>query len=335
MSLTIGLDIGGTKIAGAVVDDHGTIVARARRDSGQGGEVITGVCADIVRELRSDHPDVDAVGLAVAGFVDTRAGRVAYGTNLGLFDDPMGERLESLVHLPVVLDNDANAAAYGEFRYGAGRDAQHMLLVTVGTGIGGGIVIDGELLRGASGFAAEIGHMRVVPDGRPCGCGNRGCWEMYASGRALTRSARSLIKTETPHAARLRAACNGHADTLKGEQVTELALAGDLASIEILEDLGTWLGVGAAQLAAILDPGLVVVGGGVVSAGDLILGPARHALGRHLTARGHRPPLDVVPAHLGNDAGMIGAAALADARRAASTAPRAGDATRHGGQGRA
>lgn len=311
MSATIGLDIGGTKIAGAVVDAHGHVVARARRDSGQGGEAITSVCADIVRELRSEVAEIGGVGLAVAGFVDTANGKVAYGTNLGLYDDPMAHRLEQLVHLPVLLDNDANAAAYGEFRYGAGRDVEHMLLVTVGTGIGGGIVIDGELLRGAHGFAAEIGHMRVVPDGRACGCGNRGCWEMYASGRALTRSARSLIKTETPHAARLREASGGDADTLKGESVTELALAGDLASIEILEDLGVWLGTGAAQIVALLDPQLIVIGGGVVSAGDLLLGPARHAFGRHLTARGHRPPIDIVPAHLGNDAGMIGAAALA------------------------
>lgn len=311
MSTTIGLDIGGTKIAGAAVDASGTVVARARRESGQGGEAITGLCADIVRELRAEVGGVDAVGLAVAGFVDTGRGTVAYGTNLGLYDDPMAQRLQSLVHLPVVLDNDANAAAYGEFRYGAGRSARHMLLVTVGTGIGGGVVIDGELLRGAHGFAAEIGHMRVVPDGRPCGCGNRGCWEMYASGRALTRAARSLIKTETPHAARLREACGGDAERLKGETVTELALAGDLASLEILEDLGIWLGTGSAQIAALLDPELIVIGGGVISAGDLLLGPARHWFGRHLTARGHRPAIDIVPAHLGNDAGMIGAAALA------------------------
>ena len=223
----------------------------------------------------------------------------------------MARRLESLVHRPVVIDNDANAAAWGEYRYGAGRGAEHMLLVTVGTGIGGGVVIGGRLLRGAHGFAAEIGHVRVVPDGRACGCGNRGCWEMYASGRALTRAARSLLRSGTPFAAGLRSACGGDADALRGEAVTELALGGDLASIEMLEDVGTWLGTGTAQLVAVLDPEMVVVGGGVVAAGDLLLGPARHALGRATTARGHRPAVRMVAADLGNDAGMIGAAALA------------------------
>ncbi|MCH8612659.1 ROK family glucokinase [Arsenicicoccus dermatophilus] len=310
MTLTIGLDVGGTKIAGAVVDD-GRVVARARRETGiPSAESVAAGCADLVREL-AQHHRVEAVGMAVAGFVDKAGANVVYGTNLGMQDEPMKQRMESLVDLPVLLDNDANAAAWGEFRYGAGRGSDDMLLVTVGTGIGGGIVVDRRLLRGAYGFAAEIGHVQMVADGPVCGCGNRGCWEMYASGSALLRSAKELVASGTPHAARLRAAAGGRAKDLKGQAITELARQGDLASQELLEDLGGWLGRGCASMTAVLDPELIVIGGGVVDAGDLLLDPARRAYLRHLTARGHRPTPRLIAATLGNDAGMIGAASIA------------------------
>lgn len=308
---TIGLDVGGTKIAGALVDEDGKVLARARRETGiPSAESVASASADLVREL-SQHQDVKGVGMAVAGFVDKSGAHVVYGTNLGMQDEPMKQRMESLIDYPVILDNDANAAAWGEFQFGAGRDSDDMLLVTVGTGIGGGIVVDQRLLRGAYGFAAEIGHMRVVVDGPQCGCGNRGCWEMYASGSALLRSAKELVSSGTPHAARLREACGGRSKDLKGQAITELAKKGDLACIELLEDLGHWLGEGCASMTAILDPDMIVIGGGVVEAGDLLLDPARHAYGRQLTARGHRPVARFVPAALGNDAGMIGAAAIA------------------------
>ncbi|AKT52046.1 ROK family glucokinase [Arsenicicoccus sp. oral taxon 190] len=310
MTTTIGLDVGGTKIAGAVVTD-GVVVGRARRETGiPSAESVASASADLVREL-AQHHQVEGVGMAVAGFVDKSGAHVVYGTNLGMQDEPMKQRMESLVDLPVILDNDANAAAWGEFRYGAGKDSDDMLLVTVGTGIGGGIILDQRLLRGAYGFAAEIGHMRVVPGGPQCGCGNRGCWEMYASGSALLRAAKELVASGTPHASRLRDACGGRPKDLKGQAITELAGKGDLACIELLEDLGRWLGEGCASMTAILDPEMIVVGGGVVEAGDLLLDPARHAYARHLTARGHRPQASFVPARLGNDAGMIGAAAIA------------------------
>jgi glucokinase len=186
-----------------------------------------------------------------------------------------------------------------------------MVLVTVGTGIGGGVVVDSRLVRGAFGIAGELGHMRVVPDGIRCGCGNRGCWEVYASGNALVREARELLASGALQAAAIAQACGGDPGALKGADITTLAQSGDPASIELIADLGRWVGEGAASVAAILDPELVVIGGGVVAAGDLLLEPARTAYGRQLTGRGHRPVAPIVAAALGNDAGLIGVAALA------------------------
>jgi glucokinase len=189
-----------------------------------------------------------------------------------------------------------------------------MVLITVGTGLGGGVVIGGRLLRGAAGFAAELGHVRVVPDGHRCGCGNRGCWEQYASGRALVREARELARSDTPMAARLLELAGGDAAAIEGPHVTRAAEEGDPAAVELLADLGRWLGEGIASIVAVLDPSMVVVGGGVSEAGDLLLEPARAAFRRQLTARGHRPEPEIRLATLGNDAGMIGAADLARSR---------------------
>jgi glucokinase len=186
-----------------------------------------------------------------------------------------------------------------------------MVMVTVGTGIGGGIVVDGTLMAGAFGVAAEIGHMRVVPGGLRCGCGNRGCWEMYASGKALVREARELVVSGSPRAARLSELCGGDPEALQGPDVTGAALEGDPAAIELLADLAVWVGEGLASVVAILDPELVVLGGGVSEAGKLLMDPAEAAFGRQLTGRGHRPQARFVLARLGNEAGMIGAADLA------------------------
>jgi glucokinase len=220
-------------------------------------------------------------------------------------------RLEALVDQPVTIENDANAAAWGEFRHGAATEADDMVLITVGTGIGGGVVVDSRLLRGAYGIGGELGHMRVVPDGIRCGCGNRGCWEVYASGNALVREARELVTSGALSAAALSEVCGGDPAALKGDHVTSVARSGDPAAVELLADLGRWLGEGAASVSAVLDPELIVIGGGVVAAGDLLIGPAHAAYARSLTGRGHRPVADMVPARLGNDAGLIGAAALA------------------------
>lgn len=184
-------------------------------------------------------------------------------------------------------------------------------MVNLGTGIGGGIVLGGRVERGRFGIAGEFGHMQVVPDGLRCECGNRGCWEQYSSGNALVREARTLLLANSPVADDLRARVGGDPALLTGPLVTEAAQAGDRTAIELLADVGRWLGVGIANLAAAFDPGVFVIGGGVSAAGELLLGPARETYRRQLTGRGYRPEAKIVAAQLGNDAGVIGAADLA------------------------
>ena len=316
LTATIGLDIGGTKISGCVLDASGAILAKGRKDTpAQDPGAIVEEVAQLIRELRFER-EIDAVGVACAGFIDRAGSTVLFAPNLAWRDTPLKALLEAALDLPVTIENDANAAAWGEFRYGAAAGTSDMVLVTVGTGIGGGVVSNGVLLRGAFGIAAELGHMRVVPGGIRCGCGNRGCWEQYASGNALVREARELVVSGTPHAARLSELCAGEPDALTGPDVTKAAVEGDPAAVELLGDLGTWIGEGVASVAAILDPELVVLGGGVAEAGGLLIDPAVAAFRRQLTGRGHRPEARFALASLGNDAGMIGAADLAARARA-------------------
>lgn len=313
MTATIGLDIGGTKIAAGLVSAQGTILAETRCDTpAQDPDRIAHDAATLIAELAggTDH-EVVGVGVACAGFVNRTGSHVLFAPNLAWRDEPLKQRLEALVRYPVTIENDANAAAWGEFRFGAAREADDMVLLTIGTGVGGGIVNDSKLLRGAYGVGGELGHMRVVPGGIRCGCGNRGCWEQYASGNALLREARELVSSGTPHGAALADACGGDPTNLRGRDITEVAQGGDPAAVELIADLGTWIGEGAASVAAILDPELIVIGGGVAEAGDLLLEPIRAAYARQLTGRGHRPMAHIVPATLGNDAGLIGAAAIA------------------------
>jgi len=311
MSATIGLDIGGTKISGGVIDDCGAILAKGRRDTpAHDPSAIIQEAASLTRELSLEH-QIGAVGVACAAFIDSAGSTVYFSPNLAWRDEPLQQRLESALGLPVTIENDANAAAWGEFRFGAAAEAENMVMVTVGTGIGGGIVVDGVLMHGAFGVAAELGHMRVVPGGVRCGCGNRGCWEMYASGTALVREARELVISGSPLAARLGELCGGDPAVLSGPDVTRAAVEGDPAAVELLADLGVWIGEGLASVAAILDPELIVLGGGVSEAGTLLSNPALAAFRRQLTGRGHRPEARFALAELGNDAGMIGAADLA------------------------
>ena len=210
----------------------------------------------------------------------------------------------------MVVENDANAAAWGEFQFGAGHDVDDLLLVTVGTGVGGGVVLDGSLYRGAFGVGAEIGHMRVVPDGIRCGCGNRGCFEKYASGSALVRDVRAAARAGSLMAAEVLDRAGGDVDAITGPLVTEAARDGDPFALEQIAAVGRWLGEGIASLAAVLDPAVVVIGGGVSEADDLLLDPVRAAFAAQLTGRGHRPMLEIRKARLGNRAGLIGAADL-------------------------
>lgn len=311
--LAVGVDVGGTYVKAGLVAADGSVLSRTRRPSGTASseDVLDGVEA-VVTDLveRAGERPVLGVGVGVAGFVDHDRGRVVFAPHLPLGELALRDLLRTRLALPVVVDNDANAAAWAEHRFGAGRGESDMVLVTLGTGIGGAQVVGERLARGRHGLAGEYGHMTVVPDGRPCQCGLRGCWEQYASGSVLRRAGRALLRDGVPGAAVLSDLAGGRPEELLGEHVTRAALAGEELSVGLLAEVGRWLGLGLANLAAALDPGCFVVGGGVVEAGDLLLGPAREALAERLPGAGHRPVPAVRAALLGNDAGLVGAGDL-------------------------
>ncbi len=312
--LTVGIDIGGTKVAAGVVDDDGNIVARSRRQTpGSSARSTEDAIAEVVAEFRESY-DVVAVGIGAAGWIDSSGASVMFSPHLAWRHEPLRDAVARRVRLPVVVENDANAAAWAELRFGAGQGETTLVVVNLGTGIGGALVLDGALVRGRFGVAGEFGHMTVVPNGRRCECGNRGCWEQYASGNAITREARELARNGSPVAADVLRRADGDPEAVTGQIVTEAAKNGDPMSIELLEEVGRWLGFGIANLASALDPGTFVVGGGVCEAGDLFLGPARDAYRRNLAGRGFRPEARILRAQLGNDAGIVGAADLARAQ---------------------
>jgi glucokinase len=311
MTLACGVDVGGTKIAGGVVDEDGTILEELRVVSpATDAEAIEVAIAGLVNELKTRH-DIAAVGVGAAGYVDKRRAVVMFAPNIAWRNVNLKAELEPRVDLPVVIENDANAAAWGEFRYGAGHDVDDLLLVTVGTGVGGGVVLDGEVYRGGFGAAAEIGHMRVVPDGILCGCGNHGCFEQYASGSALVRDARAAAAAGSPFARGLLERAGGDPNGIDGPLITAAARDGDAFAVEQLATVGRWLGEGIASLTAVLEPAMVVVGGGVSEAEELLLGPARAAFAREVVGSAFRPTPEIRKARLGNRAGLIGAADLA------------------------
>ena len=312
MSLTVGVDVGGTKVAGGVVDEDGTILAQHRVETpARDAEATTTAITSVIETMRADH-EIEVVGIGIAGFVDASRSIVYFAPNLlGWRDGPLREEVEKRVGLPVVVENDANAAAWGEARFGAGREERFIVCVTVGTGIGGGVIVDRELLRGGFGVCAEVGHIQMVENGHPCGCGQRGCWEQYASGGALVRDARARAADSRSEAELLLGLGDGTPEGITGEHVTQAAQQGDPVAKAAFDALGHWLGQGLADLAAVLDPEVFVLGGGVSEAGALVLDPAKAAFEQLLTGRGRRPTAQVVLAQLGNDAGLVGAADLA------------------------
>lgn len=311
MDLTIGVDIGGTKVAGGVVDPDGKILLGAKRETpASDPEATEDVIAAVVRELAERFSQVRAVGIGAAGYIDAQRSTVLFAPNLAWRNEPIKADIEKRVGLPVVVENDANAAAWGEAQFGAGREHRHVVCVTLGTGVGGGMVMGGELYRGEFGIAGEFGHMQVVPGGLRCACGNKGCWEQYASGTALEREARELAESGSPLAVGLLTLAHT-SEGITGPLITQAAKDGDPAAMELFEDLGHWVGVGLANLAAALDPGCFILGGGVSDAGELLLRPTRDAYHRALTGRGYRPEAEIKQAELGSDAGLVGAADLA------------------------
>ena len=307
--LTCGVDVGGTKIAGAVVDEQGTVLDEHRVVSpAADADAVEDAIAELVLELAGRH-ELTAVGIGAAGFVSSDRTVVMFAPNVAWRDEDLGREIHDRVDLPVVVENDANAAAWGEFTFGAAADVDDMLMVTVGTGVGGGLVLDGSLYRGGFGAAAEIGHLRVVPGGRLCGCGNLGCLEQYASGSALVKQTRA--QALTPEGTALLERAGGDVLRIDGPLITTAARDGDAFAVAQIAEVGRWLGEAIATLTAVLDPGAVVIGGGVSEAGSLLLDPTRAAFESELTGRGHRPMLDIRTASLGNQAGVIGAADLA------------------------
>ena len=318
MSLAIGVDVGGTKVAAGVVDEDGTVLARTRRPTPSTSPPdVEKTIASVVEELRQGLPgggDIVAVGIGAAGFIDAARSTVLFAPNLAWRDEPLQHEVSGLIGLPVVVENDANAAAWGEHRFGAGRGEADLVCVTVGTGIGGGLVLGGTLYRGRFGIGAEFGHMQVVPDGRRCGCGQRGCWEQYCSGRALLHEAREIADVQKDYGRRLLELGGGRPEGIEAPEVTTAAREGDPAALACFAEVGRWLGQGLADLASLLDPGVFVISGGVADAGDLLLAPARAAFEARLTGGTHRPHAEIRLALLGNEAGMVGAADLARTR---------------------
>jgi glucokinase len=310
-SLTIGIDIGGSKLAAGVVDIEGNVLERLRRPTPSTDPLVTeAVVVEAVRELQRSH-DVAAVGVGAAGFIDASRSVVLFSPHLAWRNEPLRSALQGRLGLPVVVENDANAAAWAESRFGAAKGEPVVLCVNLGTGIGGGIVVDDRLWRGGWGMAGEFGHIIVERDGHRCECGNRGCWEQYASGNALVREARELAAANSPVALGWLERVNGDVSAITGPVITQAAREGDTAAVELFDDIGQWLGLGLAGLAAAFDPTVFVIGGGVSEAGDLLLESARRSFSRNLTGRGYRPETRIVAARLGNDAGFIGVADLA------------------------
>nr|WP_221634169.1 ROK family protein [Nocardioides luti] len=316
----IGVDVGGTKVLAAEVSSGGELRRTARRTT-PGRRVDAALVEDAltaaVAEVADGRP-VDGVGIAAAGFVDRAGERVMFAPHLPWRGEDVRARLSTRWRTLVALDNDANCAARAEHAHGAARGIDDAVVLTLGTGIGGALLLGGRVHRGRNGMAGEFGHMQVVPEGQPCQCGGRGCWEQYSSGNALVRYARDRIGREPTV---LEEACGGNPEQITGPMVTAAAEDGDLVARQAFASVGDWLGVGVANLVAALDPDCVVVGGGVSAAGDRLLEPARHALLRSLVGAADREVPPLLLATLGPEAGVVGAADLARAEAASGAGP--------------
>lgn len=311
MGLTIGVDIGGTKIAVGVVDEEGSILQTVTVETPPTPEGVVDAISSAVRDVCANDREVEAVGMGAAGYVDDKRAMVMFAPNIGWREETLKDKVEQRVGMPVVVENDANAAAWGEYRFGAGQGHDEVVCITLGTGLGGGIIIGGRLHRGRFGVAGEFGHIRVVPDGLLCGCGSQGCWEQYASGRALVRYARQRAAAAPDNATHLLSLGDGTAEGIEGLHVSQAAKVGDPVAVDSFRELARWVGAGLADLASLFDPSAFIIGGGVSDAGDVVLGPIRKSFRRWLVGGRYRPHAQVLVAQLGGRAGLVGAADLA------------------------
>lgn len=312
MVYTVGIDIGGTKIAAGLVSEDGQIIKQARHKTPRTtSDDVLDIISEMVTDFRAEaDEEVVGVGVGVPGLVEADHSTIILVANLGWEREPFRERVEKATALPATVENDANAAAWAEYRFGAGQGHQEMIMVTVGTGVGGGIVVGGKLRRGAGGTAGEFGHLNMVPDGRQCACGLHGCWEQYASGNALTRRAREIAAEKRGSATLLLSLGDGTPEGVEGIHVSKAAAEGDPVALETFAEVGEWLGRGIADLAALFDPAVFVIGGGVVESGDLLMRPVVENFERYLVARNLRTIPPILPAQMGNTAGLVGAADL-------------------------
>ena len=310
-SNTIGIDVGGTKVLGGVVSQAGEILATARRDTPrEGGRALTETIADVAIELSKQYP-VESIGVSAAGFISSDRQTILATPNIAGWNGVnLDQELTKIIGKRIVLENDANSAAWGEFKFGAGRGRKDLMMLTLGTGVGGGLILAGSVFRGAFGIGAELGHIRIVPDGHLCGCGIRGCLEQYASGSALMRHAREAINASPDLARNLLARGDVTLEGLKGHHITEAARDEDPVALAAFNTMASYLGAGIASLCAVIDPSCIVLGGGVIDAGEIFLAPTRKAALSLIPFSGKHPYPEIVPAELGNNAGLVGVADL-------------------------
>ena len=316
----VGIDIGGTKLATVVADSTGHILSKVRKPTlaEKGPEYALQLLFEMVRETVASadlaQESVSAIGVSCGGPLDTKTGVVYSPPNLPGWDAlPLKAQLESEFHIPVTIENDANASALAEYRFGGGRGYEAVLYITMSTGIGGGIVIDGQIYHGANDSAGEVGHQILLPDGPRCGCGKRGCLEALCSGPAIARRAQDTIQKQlvdgTESATALLKLANGHIKNVKSEHVLEAARAGDILALQLVEETAYYMGWGIANLVNILNPDIVLLGTIAIAAGDLLLDPIRKNVSKFAMTR-PTEAVKIAPAQLGKALGDLAAIAL-------------------------
>lgn len=308
--LTIGIDIGGTKILGALVNQAGDILHEQKIPSpAQDPTALVDSVVSLVEQLsKASAQPVLGVGVAAAGFIDADRSTILYAPNLNWRHEPLRDRLQARLSLPVVIENDANAAGWAEYKFGAGRGVRDMAMLTLGTGVGGAVISDSQLRRGGFGIGGELGHVRIDPNGRLCGCGQRGCVEQYASGTAVLKAAKKLVASEGLAGRRIREIAGD--EELTGRHVYQALTENDPGAIALFQQAGEYLGLAMATMTAVLDPEVYVIGGGLSEAGEVLLEPIRRSFLANIPAKGYRPEARVVAATFSNQAGVIGAADL-------------------------
>ncbi|WP_199431855.1 ROK family protein [Qaidamihabitans albus] len=316
--LAIGVDVGGTSVRAGVVDERGALLDTSRVGTPGDELALEDAITGVVEELRNRH-EVGAVGLAVAAFVRPDLRSVMFAPHLAWRAAPVADRIAKRVGLPVRLEHDANAATVAEHRFGAARGARVVSLIAIGTGIGAGLLLDGDLFRGGHGVAPELGHLCVLPGGRACSCGKYGCWERYCSGTALAATAVELLARHPGRSTVLAREVAGDPGSVTGRRVAGAARDGDPIAKRAMAELARWLGEGLALVADVYDPEVVVIAGGVSESAPLFLDEAREHYAAAITGAGHRPLARIRTAQLGDETTIVGAATLAREERAVGT----------------